>query len=200
MIPARAPPRAAKQVTAIESQYLILLGKAFLTTTVAVPASKQRGVVLGFAFMLLTLITLALFLIPAWIIQPFKYQAPRALSLAMNVRQIAPWVTVATLALALLCAVQLWQGRANWKKALLVFGLVLSAAAAVMSRIDYFEWMFHPVAAPGFQSVADSKLDPGEMVMAVRFGNDARAYPIRAMAYHHVVNDVVNGVPITVTY
>jgi hypothetical protein len=38
------------------------------------------------------------------------------------------------------------------------------------------------------------------MVIAVRFGTDTRAYPIREMAYHHVVNDVVDGVPIAVTY
>jgi hypothetical protein len=36
--------------------------------------------------------------------------------------------------------------------------------------------------------------------MAVRHGADARAYPISQMAYHHVLNDVVNGVPIAVTY
>ena len=42
--------------------------------------------------------------------------------------------------------------------------------------------------------------DPKQMVMAVRFGSDARAYPIRAMAYHHLVNDVLAGTPIVVTY
>jgi len=38
------------------------------------------------------------------------------------------------------------------------------------------------------------------MILAVRFGSDARAYPIREMAYHHVLNDVVAGVPVAVTY
>ena len=69
-----------------------------------------------------------------------------------------------------------------------------------MSRVDYFEWMFHPVPVPGFEVGDQSKLDSSEMVMSVRFGSDARAYPIRAMAYHHVVNDVVGGVPVAVTY
>jgi len=69
-----------------------------------------------------------------------------------------------------------------------------------MSRVEYFEWMFHPVPAPGFTSAEQAKLDPAQMVMAVRFGTEARAYPIRAMAYHYIVNDVVAGVPIAVTY
>ena len=38
------------------------------------------------------------------------------------------------------------------------------------------------------------------MIMAVRFGSDARAYPISEMAYHHVFNDLVAGVRIVVTY
>jgi hypothetical protein len=38
------------------------------------------------------------------------------------------------------------------------------------------------------------------MILAVRLGGEARAYPISQMAYHHVLNDVVAGVPIAVTY
>jgi len=143
---------------------------------------------------------LALFLIPAWIIQPFKHQSPRALELALEVHAIAPWGTLIAVALAFVLAFTLWKQVAIWKRALLVIGLALATAATVMARIDYFEWMFHPLGAPGFQTVAATRLDPGEMVLAVRFGNDARAYPIRAMAYHHVVNDVVDGIPVTVTY
>jgi hypothetical protein len=69
-----------------------------------------------------------------------------------------------------------------------------------MSRLNYFEWMFHPIDSTQFLQQAAAKLDPKEMIMAVRFGNDARAYPISQMAYHHVLNDTVAGVPITVTY
>jgi Protein of unknown function (DUF3179) len=154
----------------------------------------------GLAYTLLVAVGLALFLIPAWILQPFKYQSPRALSLALSVRQLAPWGTLLAAAAALTLAIRLWRRVSVWKKGWLVAGLCLAGAAAVMARVDYFEWMFHPVNAPGFQSAQQTHLDAGEMVLAVRFGQDARAYPIREMAYHHVVNDVVNGVPIAVTY
>jgi hypothetical protein len=82
----------------------------------------------------------------------------------------------------------------------LAAALVLVAFSAVMARMNYFEWMFHPIAGPGFETEAQSTLDAGEMIMAVRLGSDARAYPISEMAYHHILNDVVNGVPIAVTY
>lgn len=148
----------------------------------------------------MTLAATALFLIPAWIIQPFRYQSPGALSLALALRQIAPVGTLLAGVVALFLAMGLWPRMSRWRKVAIGVGLFFTAAAAVMARTDYFEWMFHPVSAPGFQSASDSKLDSGEMVLAVRFGSEARAYPIRAMAYHHVVNDVVGGIPVAVTY
>ncbi len=69
-----------------------------------------------------------------------------------------------------------------------------------MARQNYFEWMFHPIAGPEFLVQSESKLDAKEMIMAVRFASDARAYPISQMAYHHVLNDIVGGVPIVATY
>jgi hypothetical protein len=166
------------------------------------PPFQERGNRLpgGLAFALLVLANFFLFFIPAFIIQPFRFQSAGALAAAMVIRQAAPlWTLLATLA-ALVFALMLWRRVAVWGKILLTLGLLLSSASAVMARVDYFEWIFHPVPAPGFISADQAKLDAGEMVITVRFGNDSRAYPIRAMAYHHVVNDVVNGVPIAVTY
>jgi len=140
-----------------------------------------------------------LFFLPACVIRPFRYQSPNALNMAMAVRHFAPWGTVAALALCVVLAFVLWESD-NRRKIALSVVLVLVAFSTVMSRLNYFEWMFHPIRSAEFESETASKLEAGEMIMAVRFGNDARAYPIREMAYHHVLNDVVGGVPVTVTY
>jgi Protein of unknown function (DUF3179) len=152
------------------------------------------------AFLLLVLLATALFFLPAFVIRPFRYQSPETLSWAMAFRQVAPLWTLVAAALALLFAVLLWSGSSKPKKVLLLLGVCLAGASATMARLNYFEWMFHHLRTPGFEDARSSKLDPAEMVLAVRFGEDARAYPIREMAYHHVVNDVVGGVPIAVTY
>jgi hypothetical protein len=162
--------------------------------------AKSPQVIPWLAFSVLAGSTLALFLIPAIIIQPFRFQSARALALAVAVRQQAPYWTVLTAAGALLAALLLWRRIPRWNKAVIVAGLGFTAAAAVMTRVDYFEWMFHPVAVAGFESAGASRVDPSEMVMAVNFNGDARAYPVFEMAYHHVLNDVVGGVPIAVTY
>jgi Protein of unknown function (DUF3179) len=169
------------------------------TSQDAARKTRNRGLVL--LFTVFVLLTFGIFFFPAYVIQPFKYQNQRVLAWAMAVRQWAPILTLVTSAVALLLAILLWTRVSRWWWRIpVVLGLMVAGLGATMARINYFEWMFHHLTTPGFESAANSKVTPTEMVMAVRFGDDARAYPIYEMAYHHIVNDVVGGVPITVTY
>jgi Protein of unknown function (DUF3179) len=164
-------------------------------------ASAPRGSWWSWAALAVSAIAGAgFFFIPAFIIRPFAHQAPPILVLAMALRQRAPLGTLCAALVCLPLALALWKAGNLWRRIVLSLAMLLVVFAAVMARLNYFEWMFHPVTSLQFETEAQSKLDAGEMVLAVRFGNDARAYPIREMAYHHVVNDVVEGVPVAVTY
>jgi hypothetical protein len=160
--------------------------------------SENRGLWLPLG--LLAMFSLSLFLIPAFVIRPFRHQSERALGLAIAVKRIAPALTVAALVAVLALGGRLWRSSSRVLRTGIAMALVLSAASAVMVRQNYFEWMFHPIAAAGFVSAGDAHLGDKEMVMAVRIGREARAYPIVQMAYHHILNDTVGEVPIVVTY
>jgi hypothetical protein len=151
-------------------------------------------------FLVSATVAIGLFSIPAFVIYPFRHQGSRALDLAMALRQGAPWATLAGFFICLIFAFVLWQSDNLRRKIVLSTILLLVAFSAVMSRLNYFEWMFHPIDSPRFEAESASKLDGKEMILAVRFADDARAYPIRQMAYHHILNDVVAGVPLAVTY
>jgi hypothetical protein len=151
-------------------------------------------------FTVCAIAAVGLFFVPAFIIRPFRYQAPHALLVAMALRQRAPLGTLIAGLACFLFAFALWRTVGLWRKALLAVTLLVVTFSSVMARLNYFEWMFHPIAGAPFIAQTESRLDPKEMVMAVRFDSDARAYPISQMAYHHVLNDVVGRVPIAVTY
>ena len=151
-------------------------------------------------FSLCAFAAIGLFFIPAFIIRPFRHQSPRALLLAMALRRHAPLGTLIAALACFVLAFALWRTVRRWRKAFLVLTLLIVTFSAVMARLNYFEWMYHPISGPQFLAQSASKLDPKEMILAVRLGDDARAYPISQMAYHHVLNDVVAGVPIAVTY
>jgi hypothetical protein len=162
--------------------------------------SNHRVRSLWIALAIVGIVGVGAFLFPAFIIRPFRYQNPHALVWAMATRQHAPLISLVCAIFCFLLIALLWQSSNRGKKILLTLAAVLLAACATMSRVNYFEWMFHPVDSARFEPESTSKLAAGEMVLAVRYGSDARAYPIREMAYHHILNDVVGGVPIAVTY
>ena len=53
---------------------------------------------------------------------------------------------------------------------------------------------------PAFAPVAEAHLADNEPVLGLSIEGDARAYPLRILIWHEIVNDVVGGVPVAVTY
>jgi hypothetical protein len=163
-------------------------------------ASSGRRTLLWILFAAGAATAIGLFFVPAFIIRPFTHQSAQGLAVAMAVHRFAPWATLAAALLCLISALLLWSGSSLARR--IVVGVVMLPVAfsTVMARMNYFEWMFHPVDSPAFEAESASKLDKSEMVLAIAFAGDQRAYPISQMAYHHIVNDVVGGVPVAVTY
>ena len=61
--------------------------------------------------------------------------------------------------------------------------------------------MFNPLPVAEYVAASEADfMDDREMVMAIEINGEAVAYPVRLMAYHHILNDVVGGKPITTTY
>jgi len=54
---------------------------------------------------------------------------------------------------------------------------------------------------PKMISAVDAEyLSPDDLVFGVEIGGEARAYPLRILGWHEVVNDVVGGAPVTLAY
>lgn len=53
---------------------------------------------------------------------------------------------------------------------------------------------------PQFVRVAEVDWPGVEPLISVEINGDARAYPLRMLVWHQIVNDVVGGVPVAVTY
>lgn len=150
----------------------------------------------------IALVSLAMVAVPVWIIQPFRPQSARGLELSYALRRWSPLATITALAFGLMLALSLWRSsRRWWRKALLVIVLIPLLASTWFARQNHFEWMFHPLANAAYAKTSDAGfVTDGDIVMAVENNGEAVAYPVRQMAYHHVVQDVVGGTPIIATY
>jgi hypothetical protein len=154
------------------------------------------------ALVAVTFATLAMVMVPVFLIKPFSPQTTSAVSLSFALRRWSPVLSLVSLALGILLAVRLWNaGRRILARTAAVLLVGLIGAAAWGARQDYFEWMFAPLPGPGFVRASEAGfVAPGDMVMAVNLKGDPVAYPIRQLAYHHLVQDSVGGVPIVATY
>ncbi len=155
---------------------------------------------LWFLLLILAALALAVVVVPAWVIQPFRPQSPRGLEVSFALKRMAPFVTIVALLACLALIVKLCQG-ARWSRVFLVILLIPPAVSAWFARQNHFEWMFNPLANAGYaRADAATFVADGDLVMAVSRNGEAAAYPIRQLAYHHLVQDTVGRIPIVVTY
>ena len=146
-------------------------------------------------------VSLFALLYPVYVIRPFRQQGPRELLLALAITRYRPFIEICCAILAAVTAVLVWRNTQRRFLRGTVVALVAAVVAfAVLSRVNIYEQMFHPLQRPLFQAGSQTKLDSDEEVIAVSLNGSSRAYPIRSMSYHHIVNDVLGTVPIVATY
>lgn len=162
--------------------------------------TPRRGVWAG--LLALVVLAVAVVLVPVLLIRPFAPQTPGTLALAFTLRRWSPLLTVLAAAGAMVLAWRIWRAAPRLLPRLAAGLLVLPViGSAWLARQNHFEWMFAPLPGAGF--VRDVNADfvaPEDMVLVVELAGDAVAYPVRQLAYHHLVEDTVGTVPIVATY
>jgi hypothetical protein len=144
----------------------------------------------------------ALVVLPVYLLWPFRPQTETGLAVGYYVRWVAPWATVALLPVGLVLVARMWRASRRWyAKALMVLLLLPLGATVWASRQNIFEVGFKPLAAPEYARPGEvDYISDEDMVLAVERGGERVAYPVRLMAYHHLVADTVGGTPLVATY
>jgi hypothetical protein len=161
-----------------------------------------QNLLLGGCLLLASLCALVFSLYPIYVIRPFREQQPAPLQRALWVIMHDRTILLVFLVLLATGVFLTWR-RSGWVSKLLLLtpAAGVAALAATVSWVNpYEQLMFHGLGQPHYVSIQQAGIDPKDMVIAVKLGGESRAYPIREMAYHHVVNDRLHELPIVVTY
>ena len=147
-------------------------------------------------------VALAIVAIPVFLIRPFSPQTPLMLDTAYLLRAWSPWITMGTLIGVSLLGVFLWrESRGVGSRGAVALAVALAGVAAWGSRQNHFEWLFAPLPNAGFvRAPAADFVKADDMVLAVSQWGEAVAYPVNQLAYHHLVEDAIGGVPIVATF
>ena len=140
--------------------------------------------------------------IPTWHIQPFRPQTGSGMAWSYALRSRGPLLTGVGVGGAALLVALGWRATSRVMARIgLVALLGLAVVPAWFVRQNHFEWMFAPLADAQYAPVADAGfLADAEMVLGIQGGDEAVAFPIRQLAYHHVVNTAIAGEPVVATY
>ncbi len=165
-------------------------------------SDKSKFIAAWLALFGIALIIFAITAIPVWLIQPFAPQTENALRISYFLKSWSPILTIIALFAAIWLIIYIWRNSKRWYGKPFLFVLLIVVLICVwFAQQNHFEWMFNPLARADFAKVGETNfVADDDMVLAVKINGEAVAYPIRQMAYHHVVADVVGGKPITATY
>ena len=164
------------------------------------PRARRR--LAGAGIFLLIVATIAALAIPMWLIRPFAPQTPEGVAVAYALRRWAPLGTIIAVIAALALAAVLWRNARWWSRTAIVLAFVPLLGGAWQARQNIFEKkLFAPLAETRSVPAAEARwVEDRDPVLTVTLNGDAAAYPVRQVSYHHVVHDVVGGVPVAVTY
>lgn len=155
-----------------------------------------------FVLLAIVVAAAAMVAVPVWLIQPFAPQTEREVEISFLLKNWSPVLTIIFALAAIGLAVFIWKNSKRWfGKIALIVPLFLVFVFTWFARQNHFEWMFNPLAQADYAKAGETDfVSDDDMVMAVNINGDAVAYPVRQMAYHHLVQDIVGGTPITATY
>lgn len=111
------------------------------------------------------------------------------------------WLRVLGLALIIYPVIHIFQHARIWKKVLLSAGLVLYALVFYCFNFRFLaDKMFYQPQQKRFANAVSNRIPEEKLVIGVTINNEARAYPIQLIGYHHQVRDTIGNTPVMVTY
>jgi hypothetical protein len=89
----------------------------------------------------------------------------------------------------------------QWQKAVLIITLLFYGLIVYAFNFKFLaDKMFHQPIIKSFVTAAADTADKQRLIIGVAINNEAKAYPVEIIGYHHQVRDTVGGIPVMITY
>ena len=150
---------------------------------------------------------------PFLLIQPFSQQSDTDLAVGYALDRWGLVLTLSFLGIGAFLFGRAWQrsGSLEGQRTWLVRGIAGAVMVALVGpaylayreqQVNAYErYFFAAITEVGFVAAADADfLEDADLVLGIEIDGQAKAYPVGALGYHHLVNDELGGVPLVATY
>lgn len=137
-----------------------------------------------------------------YFIMPFPgSQRANTIDLAYFIHNNIWWLRLLLIVILLIPVFSFFRRGRWWQRTLLSIGVLLYAFVAYEVNFKMLaDKMFLQPKEKLFLSMTADTTQKNKLVLGVVINNQAKAYPVEILGYHHQVQDSVGGVPVIVTY
>jgi hypothetical protein len=148
------------------------------------------------------LFLLALEILKVYFIMPFPgSQRSDSISIAYFLHRNTWWLRIAGIVFTVGPLIHFITKGKPWQKILLILAVLAYGFIFYMFNFRLLaDKMFYQPKQKIFVSAAADTTKKDKLVIGVAINNEAKAYPIEIIGYHHQVQDTIHGQPIIVTY
>ncbi len=137
-----------------------------------------------------------------YFIMPFPgSQESDTINIAYFLHRYILYIRIAALLLVIFCIYQTFPKWKTWKKAIFIFFMILYAGIFYLVNFKFLaDKMFYQPKNKILVDLKINKVSTDKLIVGVVINDEARAYPIEIIGYHHQVQDTIAGEPVMVTY
>jgi len=111
------------------------------------------------------------------------------------------WIRILLLTIVLISFISTFRTTHRPGRIILAIALILYGVVFYYANLKFqADKIFHQPKTKSFANASENKVDRKKLVIGVISNNEAKAYPIQVIGYHHQVRDTVGNIPIMVTY
>ena len=145
---------------------------------------------------------IALEILRVYFIMPFPgSQQTNTINIAYFIDRNIIWLRLVGFAIIILPLLSVLKQSKVWKKVLVVLVLIFYGFVAYQFNFKFLaDKMFYQPKNKLLISAALDTTNMNHLIIGVSVNNEAKAYPIEVIGYHHQVRDTIGGEPVMITY
>ncbi len=145
---------------------------------------------------------IAIEILRVYFIMPFPgSQKANTIDIAYFIDRNISWLRLIGFAVVIIPLISILKNSRRWKKIIVILVLIFYGIIVYAFNFKFLaDKMFYQPKNKLLVSAQADTTNRKHLIIGVAINNEAKAYPIEVIGYHHQVRDTIGGEPVMITY